>query len=141
MKRWDAKNMLEIGKKLFAKIHRQKKHANHNNDVHFMARAIDDWLPQGVQAMINGTYDIRFQDDLIAFCKSKRQLSRLMNVLQERSLCYVVQNTSVIWEYQELLQRFIDVCWHETMCNYAIGLKQLYLIILHTGLRAEIVSA
>jgi hypothetical protein len=40
MKRWDANHMLEIGKKLFAKIHRQKKHANHNHDVHFMAREI-----------------------------------------------------------------------------------------------------
>ena len=59
MKRWDADNMLEIGKKLFAKIHRQKKHANHNNDVHFMAREIDEWLPRGIQAMIDGTYDPR----------------------------------------------------------------------------------
>src|SRR3990167_766380 len=59
MKRWDARNMLETGKKLFAKIHRQKKHANHNHDVHFMAREIDEWLPQGIQAMINGTYDPR----------------------------------------------------------------------------------
>jgi retron-type reverse transcriptase len=59
MKRWDADQMLEIGKKLFAKIHKQKKHANHNHDAHFMAREIDEWLPQGIQAMINGTYDPR----------------------------------------------------------------------------------
>ena len=48
MKRWDAHSMLELGKKLFAKIHRQKKHANHNHDVHIMAREIDEWLPQGI---------------------------------------------------------------------------------------------
>lgn len=59
MKRWDAVYMLEMGKKLFAKIHRQKKHANHNHDVHFMARELDQWLPQGIQAMMNGTYDPR----------------------------------------------------------------------------------
>lgn len=59
MKRWDVRHMLELGKKLFAKIHKQKKHAAHNHDVHFMARKIDEWLPQGIQAMINGTYDPR----------------------------------------------------------------------------------
>lgn len=59
MKRWNAAHMLELGKKLFAKIHRQKKQANHNHDIHFMAREIDEWLPQGIQSMINGTYDPR----------------------------------------------------------------------------------
>lgn len=59
MKRWCGRHMLELGKKLFAKIHKQKKHATHNHDVHFMAREIDEWLPQGIQAMINGTYDPR----------------------------------------------------------------------------------
>lgn len=59
MKRWDANSMLELGKKLFAKIHRQKKHANHNHDVHIMAREIDEWLPQGIQSLIDGTYDPR----------------------------------------------------------------------------------
>jgi hypothetical protein len=57
MKRWDFNSMLEIGKKLFARIHRQKKHANPNHDVHFMAREIDTWLPKGIQAIMNGTYD------------------------------------------------------------------------------------
>ena len=42
------------------------------------------------------------------------------------------QNTSDTWEYQELLQQFIDVCWHEATCNYAIGLKQLYFNKLRT---------
>jgi len=71
MKRWDANNMLEIGKKLFAKIHRQKKHANHNHDAHFMAREINEWLPQGIQTLINGTYDPRclkryyFSDEVV----------------------------------------------------------------------------
>lgn len=59
MKRWNAVQMREIGAKLFANIHRQKKHANHNSDVHFLGREVDEWLPQGIQALINGTYDPR----------------------------------------------------------------------------------
>lgn len=52
------------------------------------------------------------------------------------------QNTSIIWEYQELLQRFIDVCWHEATCDYAIGLKQLYLMKSpRRVLQSEIASA
>lgn len=71
MKRWDAGQMLDIGKKLFAKIHRQKMHTHHNHDVHFLAREIDDWLPQGVEAMVAGSYTPRclkryyFQDEMV----------------------------------------------------------------------------
>lgn len=71
MKRWDVTSMLDIGRKLFAKIHKQKKHANPNHDVHFMAREIDQWLPQGIQALIDGTYDPRclkriyFPDEMV----------------------------------------------------------------------------
>ena len=71
MKRWDANGMFELGKKLFAQIHRQKKHANHNHDVHIMAREIDEWLPQGIQSLIDGTYDPRclkrycFEDEVV----------------------------------------------------------------------------
>jgi RNA-directed DNA polymerase len=59
MKRWDVTNMLDIGKKLFAKIHKQKRHTSPNHDVHFLAREIDEWLPQGIQSLIDGTYDPR----------------------------------------------------------------------------------
>lgn len=71
MKRWDAHSMLELGKKLFAKIHKQKKHANHNHDVHIMAREIDELLPQGIQSLIDGAYDPRclkrycFEDEVV----------------------------------------------------------------------------
>jgi retron-type reverse transcriptase len=71
MKRWDAGQMLDVGRKLFAKIHRQKYHAHHNNEIHFMAREIDEWLPQGVDAMIAGSYTPRclkryyFPDEMI----------------------------------------------------------------------------
>ena len=63
--------MQEVGRKLFARIHKQKHHANPNHDVHFMAREIDDWLPQGIQSIINGSYTRRhlkryyFQDEMV----------------------------------------------------------------------------
>ncbi len=44
MKRWDLTSMLDIDRKLFAKIHKQKHHAHHNHDIHFLARELDDWL-------------------------------------------------------------------------------------------------
>lgn len=71
MKRWDAKQMLEVGKNLFAKTHRRKYHAHHNHEIHFMARELDEWLPQGIQAINNGTYDPRclkryyFADEMV----------------------------------------------------------------------------
>lgn len=71
MKRWNANEMLEIGEKLFAKIYKQKYHAHHNHEIHFMAREIGEWLSQGVQAMIDGNYTPRhlkrfyFQDEMV----------------------------------------------------------------------------
>jgi RNA-directed DNA polymerase len=71
MKRWNAAEMLEIGKKLFAKIHKRKYHANHNNEIHYMSREIDEWLPQGIQSIIAGSYNPRclkryyFSDEVV----------------------------------------------------------------------------
>lgn len=70
MKRWHAAEMLEIGKKLFAKIHRRKRHSHHNHEIHFMAREMD-WMQQGVQSMVEGTYTPRhlrrhyFKDEMV----------------------------------------------------------------------------
>ena len=52
--------MLDIGRKLLAKIHKQKHHAHHNHDVHFLARELNDWLVEGVHALIDGSYTPRF---------------------------------------------------------------------------------
>ncbi len=60
MKRWDFPGMLDMGRKLFTKIHKQKHYANHNHEVHFMAREIDDWLVKGIHALIDGSYSPRF---------------------------------------------------------------------------------
>ncbi|KTD42504.1 hypothetical protein [Legionella quateirensis] len=52
--------MLDIGRKLFAKIHKQKHQAHHNHDIHFLARELDDWLVEGVHALIDSRYTPRF---------------------------------------------------------------------------------
>ena len=71
MKRWDFSQMLDIGKKLFAKIHRRKYFAHHNNEIHYLAREINDWLPKGIQSISDGTYSPRclkrfyFSDEMV----------------------------------------------------------------------------
>lgn len=59
MKRWNVEEMLDIGRKLFAKLHKRKHSVHHNHDIHIMAREINHWLPAGLQSMVNGTYDPR----------------------------------------------------------------------------------
>lgn len=49
------------------------------------------------------------------------------------SLCYQQTMTSNTWQYQQLLQRFIDVCWHEQPAAYAAGLYQLHVKEIHTS--------
>ncbi len=40
--------------------------------------------------------------------------------------------TSTTWEHQELLQRFIDVCWHEKAAAHAVALIHIhYFKTLH----------
>ncbi len=71
MRRWDFAKMMNAGSKLFATIHKRKRFANHNHDVHLMARNISDWLTHGVQSLINGTYTPRclkrhyFKDEMV----------------------------------------------------------------------------
>lgn len=71
MKRWNFADMLDIGKKLFAKIHKRKYSANHNHEIHFMAREINEWLPEGIQSMMDGSYTPRhlrryyFPDEMV----------------------------------------------------------------------------
>jgi RNA-directed DNA polymerase len=63
--------MLEVGQQLFAKIHKRKQAANPNSDIHFLAREIKDWLPKGIQTLLDGTYTPRhlkrhyFADDMV----------------------------------------------------------------------------
>ena len=59
-KRWDFTAMMSMGQKLFESIHRKKRMAHANHDVHLLARTIQEWLPQGIQSIIDGTYTPRF---------------------------------------------------------------------------------
>ena len=69
--RWNFPDMLEVGRRLFAKINKRKQSANHNHEIHFLAREINEWLPQGIQSMIDGNYTPRhlkryyFQDEMV----------------------------------------------------------------------------
>ena len=40
--------------------------------------------------------------------------------------------TSNTWQYQELLQWFLNVCWQGQVAAYAAALYQLYINKLHT---------
>lgn len=70
-KRWNFQEMLTIGQNLFAKTHKRKRSANHNAEIHYLAREINEWLPQGIHALINGTYTPRhlkryyFSDEMV----------------------------------------------------------------------------
>ena len=93
MKRWNIEEMMAIGRKLFAKIHKQKQHAHPNHDVHFLAREPDDAFDS-----MDVTY-IRFQDDVLILCQTKRSLTRckqrMMEVLRERGLCLSGKKTRI----------------------------------------------
>ena len=69
--RWNFADMLDVGRRLFTKINKRKQSANHNHEIHFLAREIDEWLPTGIQSMIDGNYTPRhlkryyFQDEMV----------------------------------------------------------------------------
>jgi hypothetical protein len=52
--------LLDEGKRLFMKVYKRKHCCGHNNDIHFLARKIDDWLPKGIQSLQDGNYTPRF---------------------------------------------------------------------------------
>lgn len=59
IKRWNFTDMLNVGQKLFAKVKKQKNAAHHNHEVHILSREINDWLPNSIQSMLDGTYTPR----------------------------------------------------------------------------------
>ncbi len=71
IKRWNFADMFNIGHRLFLKIHKRKCSAHHNHEIHFLAREINDWLPHGIQSMLDGSYNPRhlkryyFVDDIV----------------------------------------------------------------------------
>lgn len=63
--------MFNIGHRLFTKIHKRKHSAHYNHEIHYLAREINDWLPQGIQSMMKGNYNPRhlkryyFADEMV----------------------------------------------------------------------------
>jgi retron-type reverse transcriptase len=63
--------MLNIGQKLFAKLQKRKRLVHHNHDIHFLAREIDTWLPNGITSLIEGCYTpepakrLYFKDEVV----------------------------------------------------------------------------
>lgn len=54
----------------------------------------------------------------------------IRNYLHRRLVWWAT--TSTTWQYQELLQHFIKVCWDESATAYASALGSLQLNTLHT---------
>ena len=69
--RWNANTMMARGDQLFNAIHRKKRLAHPNHDIHGLARKRNEWLPEMVQSLIAGTYSPRhlkrhyFEDDVV----------------------------------------------------------------------------
>jgi hypothetical protein len=96
---------------------------------------------------------VRYQDDILALCKSKRQLNRcrkrMMEVLGERQLKlsrkksrmgtvtdsfhYFVQwalwwvKTANIWDFQSLEEQFIMTCWQDAPANIAAAVLSTHI--------------
>ena len=150
MKRWDTSQMLDSGKKLFAKIHKRKYHANHNHEIHFMAREIDEWLPKGTQAIVDGTYNPRclkryyFSDEVVNQLHLSDRIFQPILLKQLKPTfkhvmnpnCYHLNGPSGV---KYATQRIKQVL-HEEKPHYFIraDIKSFYASIPHFKLRQDI---
>ncbi|MFU7598282.1 hypothetical protein ACM9VS_05555 [Legionella pneumophila] len=65
---------------------------------------------------------------------------RIRNYLHRWTMWWT--NTSTTWQYQELLQHFINASWHEQATAYATALScHQQLRLLHTGSADELAVA
>ena len=70
-KRWNPSTMHAVARKLFQKIYKRKTQTNHNHEIHFLAREINDWLPKGIKSIKDGSYSPRhlkryyFPDEMV----------------------------------------------------------------------------
>jgi len=56
MKRWNYSDRQASTLQLFRKVQKRKHAAHHNHDIHFLSREIEDWLPKGIESLLEGTY-------------------------------------------------------------------------------------
>jgi RNA-directed DNA polymerase len=48
--------MLCTAQQVFQKIQKRKRGVHHNHDIHILTREVMQWLPAGIQALVNGSY-------------------------------------------------------------------------------------
>ena len=69
--RWIFKTLFDSAAAIFKKKYSKKRSAHHNHEIHDLKRSIKQWLPTGIQALIDGTYSPRllrrwqFQDEVV----------------------------------------------------------------------------
>lgn len=150
MKRWNTAEMLDVGRCLFTKINKRKRFANHNHEIHFLAREIDDWLPLGVKSMIEGSYTPRylrryyFKDEMVdQLHLSDRIFQHILLKQLKPTLAHVV-NPNCLHIYGpsgvKLATQRIRQVLQEMKPNYIIraDIKSFYKSIPHYKLMQDI---
>ncbi|MHB1949462.1 MAG: reverse transcriptase domain-containing protein [Gammaproteobacteria bacterium] len=150
MKRWNAPDMLNIGQKLFTKIYRKQRYARHNHDSHILAREIDEWLPRGIQDMIDGSYTPRhlkrryFPDEMIDQLYLPDRILQHILLKQLKPTIQHVTNSNCVHTFgphgvQIATQRIRDALQKEQP-QYLIraDIKSFYKSILHHKLLADL---
>ncbi len=150
IKRWNLADMLDIGRRLFTKIHKRKRAANHNHEIHYLAREITDWLPQGIQSMIDGSYSPRhlkryyFVDEMVDQLHiSDRILQHILlkqlkptfkHVMSEN--CYHLYGPTGVKYATQRIRQILQ----EGQCNYVlrVDIKSFYKSIQHHKLIQDI---
>ncbi len=150
LKRWNMSDMLDIGRKLFAKIHKRKISANHNHEIHYLAREINDWLPQSIQSVIDGSYTPRhlkrfyFVDEMVDQLHVSdrilqhillKQLKPTFKHVMSKNCYHLYGPTGVKYATQRIRQIL-----QEGQCNYVlrIDIKSFYKSIQHHKLIQDI---
>ena len=116
--------MLDIGKKLFAKIHKRKQSAHHNHGIHFMARELDEWFDhqkhEPIRIVPHPRTLRKAREQVKYMVIDGTSILRIRNYLNRWVMWWV--NTSEAWLYHEILQWFVDACWDVNPATVVAGL-------------------
>jgi hypothetical protein len=148
--RWNFSQMLEIGKKMFAKIHRRKYLAHHNHEIHFMAREIEDWLPKCIQSLQEGSYSPRhlkryyFDDEMVDQLHISDRIFQHVILKQLKTTfphimnpnCYHLHGPSGVKYATQRIKEILQQNQHHYVIRADI--RSFYKSILHHKLIADI---
>jgi RNA-directed DNA polymerase len=150
MKRWNFTQMLSIGQKLFAKIHKKKRLTHHNHEIHFLAREINDWLPQGIKSMVDGSYTPRhlkryyFVDEMVDQLHVTDRVLQHIFLKQLKCTFKHVMNSNCYHLYGPTGVKFATQCIRQVLeekkPNYVLraDIKSFYRSIPHYKLMKDI---